>query len=169
MPMPRHKKKVRIQLRHMAEEGSLNSPIPPQDGWSGWWRGAIKDEHNSDGDDNFSDGSDEDMAEPRKRARLQKTLGRHLAAHQFAANAMQNACERREEQHGGLRPIGALLLCKHLAQPCRQDFLEQMTALENLLTASGHVTFAGSRPDQNSRHVQRPEKKTEFGRKRQEA
>lgn len=68
----------------MAEEGSLNSPIPPQDGWSGWWRGAIKDEHNSDGDDNFSDGSGEDMAEPRKRARLQKTLGRHLAAHVVA-------------------------------------------------------------------------------------
>lgn len=52
----------------MAEEGSLNRPTPPQDGWSGWWRGAIKDEHNSDGDDNFSDGSDEDMAEVTQKA-----------------------------------------------------------------------------------------------------
>ena len=43
----------------------------------------LEDEHNSDGDDNFSDGSDEEMAEPE-------------------AGEIAETCERWEEQHGGL-------------------------------------------------------------------
>ena len=81
--MPLHKKKARMAAATQGGTGFVKQSDPLKSVDQGSGAVQLEDEHNSDGDDNFSDGSDEEMAEPE-------------------AGEIAETCERWEEQHGGL-------------------------------------------------------------------